>query len=79
MDNNESKKMWNQALRYSSIGLELGLIYGLFIYLGQRLDNHNGLSPWCQIGAFLFATISAVLIIIGIVRDYNQTEKTSKL
>ena len=72
MSDKESKEMWNLALRYSSIGLELGAIYGLFIYLGQRLDNHYGLSPYCQIGAFIFATVCAVLIIIGIVRDYNH-------
>ncbi len=74
MADKEEKKMWNMALRYSSIGLELGLIYGLFVYLGGRLDSHYGLAPWCQVGAFIFATICAVLIIIGVVRDYNRQE-----
>lgn len=72
MTDKEQQQMMKQALRYSSIGLELGAIYALLIYMGQRLDTHYGTSPWCSIGCFLFATICAVLIFVAIIRDHAK-------
>lgn len=75
MADKEQQIMMKQVLRYSSIGLELGAVYGLLIYMGQRLDAHYGCTPWCTIGCFAFATICAILLFVGIIRDYRQEDK----
>ncbi len=45
--------MWRSALRYSAVGLEMGVAVGLGVLLGVWLDKKLGIQPWGTLGGLL--------------------------
>jgi F0F1-type ATP synthase assembly protein I len=59
--------------RFSSAGIQMGVIIALFTWLGTWLDGkYNTKTPWFTIGLSLFGVIAALVIII---REVIQMSK----
>lgn len=60
----QNKKPSNLA-RFSSMGIQMGVIIGLFTWLGIYLDNkYNMKTPWWTIGLSLFGVFAGLTIVI---------------
>jgi len=68
----EKRKMSTFA-RFSSAGIQMGIIIALFTWLGTWLDGkYHTKTPWFTIGLSLFGVIASLVIII---REVIQMSK----
>jgi F0F1-type ATP synthase assembly protein I len=68
----EKRKMSTFA-RFSSAGIQMGIIIALFTWLGTWLDGkYQTKTPWFTIGLSLFGVIASLVIII---REVIQMSK----
>lgn len=49
-----SRSKWNRYLRFSTVGLELGLSVIIGLVVGQFLDGYFGTEPWLLLLFLLF-------------------------
>jgi F0F1-type ATP synthase assembly protein I len=65
MNTPEDKKKQNALIRFSSAGIQMGVIIGLFTWLGTYLDEkyHNTTAYW-TVGLSLFGVIAGLTIVI---------------
>ena len=67
------KRKLSTFARFSSAGIQMGVIIALFTWLGTWLDgNYQTKTPWFTIGLSLFGVIAALVIII---REVIQMSK----
>lgn len=61
-----SEKQKTSALaRFSSAGIQMGIIIALFTWLGTWLDEkYRTKTPWFTIGLSLFGVIASLVIVI---------------
>lgn len=62
--------------RFSSVGIQMGIIIALFTWLGTYLDEkYQTKTPWWTIGLSLFGVIAGLTLIIKEVINMNKNEK----
>jgi len=62
--------------RFSSVGIQMGIIIALFTWLGTYLDEkYHTKTPWWTIGLSLFGVIAGLTLIIKEVINMNKNEK----
>ena len=60
-----SKHQNNKYIRFSAIGIQMGIIIGGFVYLGAYLDEKYGTkTPWWTLGLSLFGVIASLYLMI---------------
>lgn len=65
MEDKNSKKSPSNLARFSSMGIQMGVIIGLFTWLGTYLDNkYHTKTPWWTIGLSLFGVTASLVIVI---------------
>jgi F0F1-type ATP synthase assembly protein I len=70
------KKSLSNLARFSSVGIQMGVIIGLFTWLGTYLDGKYATkTPWWTIGLSLFGvTVSLALIIREAIKMSKEDE-----
>lgn len=63
--NAPNKNNKNAFIRFSSAGIQMGLIIGLFTWLGTYLDDkYNNETPYWTLGLSLFGVFAGLIIVI---------------
>lgn len=61
----ESKSGMSKFARFSSLGIQMGVIIGVFAWLGTYLDDRYQMkTPWWTIGLTLFGVAAALILVI---------------
>jgi len=58
------KKMWRNALRYSAVGMEMGIAVGIGYGAGWWLDKKFGTEPYLMLLMLLFGVAAGFKAII---------------
>jgi ATP synthase protein I len=69
------KQMWRAALRFSALGLEMGICVGLGYGAGWWLDRRFGTQPYLMLLMILLGIAAAFR---GLIRAARQAVKDSK-
>jgi len=71
-----SKKNQSKFVRFSALGIQMGVIIALFTWLGTYLDaRYNSKTPWWTIGLSLFGVIASLsLIILEVIKMSKEDE-----
>lgn len=65
MEEKEPKKRISKFARFSSLGIQMGVIIALFTWLGTFLDDkYLTKTPWWTIGLSLFGVIASLTLVI---------------
>lgn len=67
------KGSWFQLLRFSSVGLEMGIAVFIGWLLGSWLDKKLGTSPWLMLLCLLFGVGAAFKALIDAARKASRT------
>ena len=62
------KKMWRNALRYSAVGMEMGIAVGIGYGVGSWLDEKFGTKPYLMMLMLLFGIAAGFKGIIDAAR-----------
>ena len=68
---NQKKKPLNQFLKFSNLGIQMGLIIGLGTYLGFKLDNYFKLDNIFTICSSLVGIFGALFYVIRDVKNFH--------
>ncbi len=61
----ENKKKNNALMRFSSAGIQMGIIIGLFTWLGVYLDEkYKNTTAYWTLGLSLFGVVAGLVIVI---------------
>jgi F0F1-type ATP synthase assembly protein I len=61
----DNKKKNNALMRFSSAGIQMGIIIGLFTWLGVYLDEkYKNTTAYWTLGLSLFGVIAGLVIVI---------------
>lgn len=71
----KQKKQANAALRYSHLGLEFAVIFGLIFFAGYKADEKWNTSPWFTLLGVIVGFSAAML---RLVRAAHELEKEQK-
>lgn len=62
--------------RYSSAGIQMVLIIGIFVYIGRRLDARFALEkPWWTLGLSVFGVIIALIFMVKSFSKISNSHK----
>lgn len=76
MEEEKKPKTFSKYARFSGLGIQMGVIIGLFTWLGTYLDaKYNTKTPWWTIGLSLFGVASSLYIMIKEVINMNKDEE----
>jgi len=65
MDETPEKKGISKFARFSSVGIQMGVIIALFTWLGSYLDgSYKMKTPWWTLGLSLFGVIAGLTLVI---------------
>jgi ATP synthase protein I len=65
MDEEKEKRSLSKFARFSSVGIQMGVIIALFTWLGTYLDGkYQTKTPWWTLGLSLFGVITGLIIVI---------------
>ncbi len=65
MNTPENKKRQHTFVRFSSAGIQMGIIIGLFTWLGTYLDEkYQNSTPYWTLGLSLFGVFAGLIIVI---------------
>ncbi len=65
MDKEKEKRSFSKFARFSSVGIQMGVIITLFTWLGTYLDGKNHTrTPWWTIGLSLFGVTAGLVVVI---------------
>ena len=68
---NQKKKPLKQFLKFSNMGIQMGIIIGLGSYLGFRLDNYFKLDNIFTICSSLVGIFGALFYVIRDVKNFH--------
>ncbi len=75
----EDKKGINKFARFSSMGIQMGVIIALFTWLGTYLDKKfMTTTPWYTIGLSLFGVTAGLVLVIREVIRMGKDEDEKK-
>ncbi len=67
---------FSKYARFSGLGVQMGLIIGLFTWLGTYLDEkYQTETPWWTLGLSLFGVSTSLYLMIKEVINMNNNEK----
>jgi ATP synthase protein I len=72
---NDAKKMWRAALRFSALGLELGTAVLIGYGAGWWLDKQLGTKPYLTLVLLLFGIAAGFRAIVRAARDAQRAER----
>ena len=73
------KKMWRTALRYSAVGIEMGAAVALGYGGGWWLDGKLGTKPYLSFTGLLFGIAAVFMTLVRVARELNrQSEQDEK-
>ncbi len=77
MSSNNEKPKASKYLRFSSVGIQMGIIIGGFAYLGNYLDDkYENETAWWTLGLSLFGVVAGLYIMIKeVVKMSKEDEK----
>lgn len=77
MSDDSINKSFSKFARFSSVGIQMGVIIALFTWLGTYLDDkYQTKTPWWTIGLSLFGVVAGlVLVIREVIRLSKEDEK----
>jgi ATP synthase protein I len=64
-----------QYLRFSAVGLELGLSVIVGLVIGQWLDNRFGTAPWLLLLFLVFGMVAGFRSVYRLLRDLNEQSR----
>lgn len=69
-------KLPSDFVKYSSAGIQMVMIIGLFVFLGTRLDRRfEPEKPWFTLGLSLFGVIVALVFMV---KSFDSIGKDAK-
>ncbi len=75
----EDKRGINKFARFSSMGIQMGVIIALFTWLGTYLDKKfMTTTPWYTIGLSLFGVTAGLVLVIREVIRMGKDEDEKK-
>lgn len=64
MSDNDNKKI-SKFARFSSVGIQMGVIIALFTWLGTYLDaKYKTTTAWWTLGLSLFGVVAGLILVI---------------
>jgi F0F1-type ATP synthase assembly protein I len=64
MSDNDNKKI-SKFARFSSVGIQMGVIIALFTWLGTYLDTkYKTSTAWWTLGLSLFGVVAGLILVI---------------
>ena len=76
MSEEEEKKKISKFARFSSLGIQMGVIIFVFTWLGTYLDDkYKPNTPWWTIGLSLFGVIAALTLVIKEVINMSKEDE----
>jgi F0F1-type ATP synthase assembly protein I len=64
MSDNDNKKI-SKFARFSSVGIQMGVIIALFTWLGTYLDaKYKTSTAWWTLGLSLFGVVAGLILVI---------------
>jgi F0F1-type ATP synthase assembly protein I len=64
MSDNDNKK-FSKFARFSSVGIQMGVIIALFTWLGTYLDaKYKTSTAWWTLGLSLFGVVAGLILVI---------------
>lgn len=76
MKEEKKPKTFSKYARFSGLGIQMGVIIGLFTWLGTYLDEkYNTKTPWWTLGLSLFGVAAALYVMIKEVINMNKDEE----
>jgi len=73
-DNNRLLKKSSRILRYSSLGLEMGIAAGIGYFIGHWLDGRFGTDPWLTLVFVLFGVAAGFRSVIRLTMEELRKE-----
>lgn len=70
----EPRSRMRRYLRFSTVGLELGLSVIIGLLVGQWLDARLGTEPWLLLLFLLFGMVAGFRSVYRLLREYNQPD-----
>ncbi len=67
-------RRYNRYLRYSTVGLEMGLSVIIGLFVGQWLDTQLGTEPWLLLVFLLFGMAAGFRSIFRLARERHDEE-----
>lgn len=65
MSKNDSGSPMSKFARFSTVGIQMGVIIALFTWLGTWLDGkYQTKTPWWTIGLSLFGVVAGLVLVI---------------
>lgn len=76
MKDPEEKKGLSKFARFSSLGIQMGVIIALFTWLGTYLDDkYQTKTAWWTIGLSLFGVVAALALVIKEVINMSKNDE----
>ena len=70
------KRSPSDIATYGSAGIQMVLIIGLFVYLGQRLDAYFQVNkPWWTLG---LSILGVIIALVFMVKSFDKISKNKK-
>ena len=74
------KRKVNKYVKFSSLGIQMGLIIYLFTWGGMLLDDRYEMStPWFTVALSLFGVIGSLVLVIREVIKMNKHDDSQKI
>ena len=74
------KRKVNKYVKFSSLGIQMGLIIYLFTWGGMVLDERNEMStPWFTVAFSLSGVIGSLVLVIREVIKINKHDDSKKI
>jgi ATP synthase protein I len=67
-------RRYDRYLRYSTVGLEMGLSVIIGLFVGQWLDKQFGTEPWLLLVFLLFGMVAGFRSIFRLARHRHDNE-----
>lgn len=68
----DAKAMWKAALRYSAVGLEMGVAVAAGYLLGWWLDRQFAIYPYGTLGGLALGIFTAFRAIFRVAKEYRE-------
>jgi F0F1-type ATP synthase assembly protein I len=73
------KKNINTFARFSTVGIQMGVIIGGFAFLGDFLDKkYNNSTPWWTLGLVLFGVAAGLTLVIREAMRFSERQNDKK-
>jgi ATP synthase protein I len=72
---NDKKRLYKQLLRFSSIGLEMGLSVAIGLGIGFLLDYYLDTKPWFMLIFFFVGIAAAFRSLFSLIKNIDQKKR----